>query len=87
MKWDIDYLPTVITHDLPNLSKTAKLQIKKSIEEKLTVDPIAFGKPLQYSFKGHRRLRVGDYRIIFRIDQNKKIVTIVLIGHRRDVYE
>ena len=44
------------------------------------------GKPLRYSFKGHRRLRVGDYRIIFRVNLTQRIVTIVAIKHRKDIY-
>ncbi len=48
---------------------------------------IEFGKPLQYSLKGLRRLRVGDYRMIFKIEEDDKIVFVVKIGHRREVYE
>jgi mRNA interferase RelE/StbE len=40
---------------------------------------------LRYSFKGARRLRVGDYRVIYRIEP-EDLVVIVKIGHRRDVY-
>ena len=61
--------------------------IRKAIEKKLTVDPITFGKPLKYSLKGHRRLRVGDYRIIYRIDEDRIIVIIVEIDHRKDIYD
>jgi len=32
------------------------------------------------------RLRQGDYRVLFEIDDGKRTVTIVRIGHRRDVY-
>jgi mRNA interferase RelE/StbE len=32
------------------------------------------------------RVREGDYRIVYFIDDNKKIITVVRIGHRRDVY-
>ena len=32
------------------------------------------------------RVRVGDYRIIYRIDDARQIVTILGVGHRRDVY-
>jgi mRNA interferase RelE/StbE len=32
------------------------------------------------------RLRVGDYRVLFTIDDNKKIVMTYAVGHRRDVY-
>jgi mRNA interferase RelE/StbE len=32
------------------------------------------------------RIRVGDYRVIYEIDDEQKTVTILHIGHRRDVY-
>lgn len=32
------------------------------------------------------RVRVGDYRIVYTIDDPSRIVVVVLIGHRRDVY-
>ena len=33
-----------------------------------------------------RRLRVGDYRIIYEVDDGTRTVTITAVGHRRDVY-
>ena len=42
-------------------------------------------KPL----KGHRpwlRLRVGDYRIIYDVDDDARVVTVSVVGHRREVY-
>lgn len=48
---------------------------------------IEFGKPLQYSLKGLRRLRVEDYRIIYQINIETKIVLVVKIGHRKEVYK
>ena len=33
------------------------------------------------------RMRVGDYRIIYLIDDVNKIVSIIKVGHRRDVYK
>ena len=32
------------------------------------------------------RIRVGDYRIIYTIDDENRIVEIIAIGHRRDIY-
>lgn len=32
------------------------------------------------------RIRVGDYRVLYRLDDKNRIVTIVSVGHRRDVY-
>lgn len=61
--------------------------IRKAIEKKLTVDPVKFGKPLKYSLKGYRRLRVGKYRVIYKIDEDKVIVIIIDIDHRQDIYQ
>ncbi len=33
------------------------------------------------------RIRVGDYRIIYEIDNDKIIVTVVSVGHRKEVYK
>lgn len=85
--YQAEYLISVIKEDIPTLPKKIKKTIKKAIEERLMKDPVGFGKPLRYSLKGHRRLRVGDYRIVYRIDSDKKIVIIVAIKHRKEVYE
>lgn len=82
IEYDVD-----IEEKLRELPKSVREIIRKVIEKKLTVDPITFGKPLRYSLKGYRRLRVGDYRVIYRIIEDKVIVMIVDIDHRRDVYE
>ena len=51
------------------------------------VDPIGFGKPLRNSLKGHRRLIVSDYRVVYRIDPQNHTVVIIAIKHRKDVYD
>jgi addiction module RelE/StbE family toxin len=83
----IEYLDSVVKKDIPALPSKIRQIIKKAIEERLIVDPISFGKPLRYSLKGHKRLRVGDYRIIYRIEFTSKKVLIVAIKHRKNVYE
>jgi addiction module RelE/StbE family toxin len=87
IKYQIRYLEEVTRRHIPLLSSSAKAMIKKVIEERLMKDPIGFGKPLRYSLKGHRRLRVSDYRIIYRISPEAQMVIIVAIKHRKDVYE
>lgn len=85
--YSIESLARVREEDIPALPKVIRASIQRAIEERLMVDPIGFGKPLQYSFKGHRRLRVGDYRVIYRIEESKRIVLIVSIKHRKHAYE
>lgn len=76
-----------IEEKLRQFPKSIREIIRKSIEKKLTVDPVSFGKPLRYSLKGYRRLRVGDYRVIYKIIDERVIVLIIDIDHRKDVYE
>jgi mRNA interferase RelE/StbE len=44
-------------------------------------------KPLRGRFAGCWRFRVGDYRLVYQIDEPRRRVLVVAIGHRRDVYE
>jgi len=85
LTYRIEYLESVVRHDIPGLSAAAKRRIRAAITRKLGSRPVEFGKPLRYSFKGARRLRVGDYRVIYTIDP-PDVVVIVKIGHRREVY-
>lgn len=85
MKFEIIYHQEVVKDDIPKLDKTVKKKIRKAIEEKLFEHPDIFGKPLRRSIKGYRKLRVGDYRIIFRIE--KRQVKIFIIQHRSVVYK
>ena len=84
MSYKIEYHRDVVHNDIPKLSKEWKDTIKKSIEEKLTTQPEIFGKPLRYSLRGHLKLRIGDYRVIFRIEKNT--VKILAIKHRSVAY-
>lgn len=86
VKYEVLYQEEVLKKHIPQLPKTMKSMIKLAIEERLMVDPLGFGKPLRYSLKGHRRLRVGDYRIIYRINSSNSVI-IIAIKHRKDIYE
>jgi len=86
LSYRIEYLESVVTDDIPQVPKAVQRRIKHAIETKLATHPKEFGKPLRYSLKGARRLRVGDYRVIYTIESDD-VVLIVKIGHRREVYE
>lgn len=86
MNYRVEYLRSVVEDDIPALPKSARRQIRRAIEAKLTTHPFELGKPLRYSLRGARRLRVGDYRVIYRIEP-PDVVLVVKIGHRREVYE
>lgn len=85
--YEIIYLDRVVEDDIPALPKAMRDLIRRAIASRLAADPVSLGKPLRYSFVGHRRIRVGDYRIVYRVDEKSHIVTIVIIKHRKDVYK
>lgn len=83
--FEIIYHPKVVTDDIPRLSASWRTRIREAIEEKLSTSPDFFGKPLRRSLKGFRKLRVGDYRVVFRIQGTRVIVVAIL--HRAVVYK
>jgi mRNA interferase RelE/StbE len=85
VNFSIQYHETAVKEDIPCLSSEWKRKIRQAIEEKLSNHPEIFGKPLRRSLKGFRKLRIGDYRVIFRIE--KKTVKILIIQHRSTVYK
>jgi mRNA interferase RelE/StbE len=82
----IEYLESVVREDIPTLSKEIRARIRAAIEQKLASHPVEFGKPLRYSLKGARRLRVGDWRVVYTIEPPNTVL-VVKIGHRKEVYE
>lgn len=50
-------------------------------------EPEKKGKSLQGKFKGKFRIRIGDYRAIYWIEENIKIVWIISVKHRKDIYK
>ena len=59
--------------------------IRKNLEG--CENPRLHGKGLTANRSGEWRYRVGDYRLLAKIDDNKIIILIVSVGHRRNVYE
>ena len=59
--------------------------IRKNLEG--CENPRLHGKGLTANRRGEWRYRVGDYRVLAKIDDNKITILIVSVGHRRNVYE
>lgn len=74
-----------VPKDVERIPKNVRQIIARAIEERLSSDPVKFGEPLRRSLRGYRKLRVGDYRIIYEVKGRN--VLVLLVGHRKDVYE
>jgi mRNA interferase RelE/StbE len=53
--------------------------------EGLLEDPLA-GEPLAAQWKGLRRLRVRQYRVLYGFDGKELLIAAVRVGHRKDIY-
>jgi mRNA interferase RelE/StbE len=68
---------------LPNIALTRIL----TKLETLTQNPRPVGCKKLKGFKNYWRVRVGDWRVVYVIEDPAKAVTVTRIAHRRDVYE
>jgi mRNA interferase RelE/StbE len=84
MSFTLRYHPAVRNEDLPLIDEKTKTRIRKAIETRLQTAPHQYGKPLRKTLKGYWKLRVGDYRIVFKIVESE--VWILGIRHRKSVY-
>lgn len=85
MSFELRYHPDVRSVDLPLINAKLKDRIKNAIETRLVTAPHQYGEPLRKTLKGYWKLRVGDYRVVFKIAGNE--VWILGIIHRKKVYE
>jgi len=83
--YTLRYHPEVAEDDVPEIPANLRKRIARSIESRLTTAPNRYGMPLKGSLKGHWKLRIGDYRVVFKIVGSE--VWILAILHRKAVYE
>jgi mRNA interferase RelE/StbE len=81
----LKYHPSVQREDLPRLDRKARARIKRAIEERLMIAPQEYGEPLRRTLKGYWKLRVGDYRVVFKVHGEEIIILGIL--HRKEVYK
>jgi mRNA interferase RelE/StbE len=88
MAWKIEVSPAA-DRELSKLDAQHARRILKFLHERLAKidDPRRIGKALQGSLLGEFwKYRVGDYRIICKIEDDRVIVLVLRIGHRKEIY-
>jgi mRNA interferase RelE/StbE len=85
LTFQIRYHPDVKNVDLPLIDAKIQKRIKMAIETRLMTAPHQYGEPLRKTLKGYWKLRIGDYRVVFRISSYE--IYILGIIHRKMVYE
>ena len=83
--FELKYHPDVKSVDIPLLDARLRTRIKNAIETRLMTAPHLYGEPLRKTLRGYWKLRVGDYRVVFKIVEVE--VWILGIIHRQKVYD
>ncbi len=88
MKYQVEFSKLALKQ-LKKMDKYTSSMIISYIKKKLvnTENPRQYGKALQGMHNDKWRYRVGNYRLLAKIQDEKVLITLVEIGHRKDVYK
>ena len=82
--YKIEYARGVVK-DLKSLPKKFREKALEVIEKVLAADPRQ-GRPLAGAYQGLWKYRIGDYRIIYSVEDPRLVIFVLRIRHRKDVY-
>jgi mRNA interferase RelE/StbE len=86
LAWTIE-LSKKADKSLDRIGKADQRRIISALEQIASLDdPRQRGHGLVGHYAGYWRYRVGDYRIIAKIEDGRLVVVVIDIGHRREVY-
>lgn len=88
MIWKVEFDDAAVK-ELRKLDYPIQQEILRYFRERIATeeDPRRFGKQLTHNLSNLWRYRAGDYRMICHIDDEKLIVLVLTMGHRKDVYK
>jgi len=88
MAWKIEFEPAA-QKELEKLDRPVARRIMKFLYQRVRKldDPRAIGERLQGTLSEFWKYRVGDYRLICSLEDDRLVVLILRIGHRREVYK
>ena len=84
MRWTLRYTANA-ARAIRKLDPQVRKRVRKATET-LADDPLR-GKPLQLDLKGLRSWRTGDFRIVYRVIEDRVEILVLTVGHRRDIYD
>lgn len=85
MAWTIEFLSSA-AKQFKKLDPPVQKRILQFLRQRVSEDPHQYGKPLSGGHAGKLRYRVGDYRLICQIEEERLTVLVLTVGHRREVY-
>jgi len=80
----VKYHPDVKNIDLPGINVKMRERIRRAIESRLMKAPQEYAVLLRKNLRGYWKLRVGDHRVVFKIEG--EIVYVLGIRHRKNIY-
>jgi len=83
--FELRYHHAVAAEDIPRIPSNLHRRIAKAIESRLARAPHQYGTPLRKTLRGYWKLRVGDHRVVYKIEGDD--VWILGIQHRKTVYQ
>lgn len=88
MAWTIE-LNSKAARELERVGTAAQRNIIDYLKNRIapSIDAHDYGTALIGNYRGLWRYRVGDYRIICRILEDTRVVQVLRVGHRREVYD
>jgi mRNA interferase RelE/StbE len=73
--------------DFKSIPESDERKIRKAID-RLALDPRPTGSRAMHGpFEGLHRLRVGNYRVVYRIEDDRLVVFVIRLGSRQDIYQ
>ena len=88
MAWTVE-ISNIAERQLRKIDRSIQKRILDWLEDRLEncKNPRHFGEPLKGNHAGLWRYRIGDYRVLCEIQDEKIVVLVLAIGHRREVYK
>ena len=83
--YSIEFLRTALK-ELSKLPLEVQQRIADRIDE-LKTNPYPPGIKALKNGDGRLRFRVGDYRVIYRIEADNLVIIVIKVGHRRNIYK
>jgi mRNA interferase RelE/StbE len=87
-RWRVEF-DREAAREFRKLGEPARRTILRYLRERIATadDPRRFGKPLTGEYAGLWRYRIGDYRLIVTFEDDRLIVLVLRVAHRREVYD
>jgi len=83
-QWDVRVMPPA-RRQLDRLPISVAAAVIETLGA-IAGNPGRLGKPLRFELEGYWSARRGPYRIVYRIDDDAHVVSVVAVAHRADVY-